>query len=190
MRGYSLVELLVSLAVLGTLTAMSVPMLGNALDHSRLRGAAFHMSARLYLVRSLAVRRHGYVALRFRTTNGVVQYQTFADGDGDGVKSADITSGRDIALDRPESIGETHGGITFGFAPGCPLIDGSPASGNPVRIGTSGLLSYSAGGESTTGTLYLLGRRESYAIVLLGATGRTRLLHCSAGNGRWTRDGV
>jgi prepilin-type N-terminal cleavage/methylation domain-containing protein len=189
MRGYSLVELLVTLAVLGVLTAMSVPMFGNALEHSRLRGAAFHMSARLYLVRSQAVRRHGYVALRFKTINGVVQYQTFADGDRDGVKSADITSGRDVPLDRPEALGDTHSGITFGFVPGCPLIDGSTASGNPVRIGTSGLLSYSPGGESTTGTLYIRSRSEGYAIVLLGATGRTRLLYCSPTDGRWTIDG-
>ena len=92
MRGYSLVEMLVTVAIVATLTAISVPMLGNSLDHSRLRGAAFHMSARLYLVRSQAVRQHGYVALRFKTVNGAVQFQTFADGDGDGVKSADITS--------------------------------------------------------------------------------------------------
>lgn len=189
MRGYSLVELLVTVAIVATLTAISVPMLGNSLEHSRLRGAAFHMSARLYLVRSQAVRRHGYVALRFKTVNGATQYQTFADGDGDGVKSADITSGRDVPLDRPEAISDTHPGIEFGFVAGCPLIDGSPASGNPVRIGTSGLLSYSPGGESTTGTLYIRSRSEAYAIVMLGATGRTRLLHCSPTNGQWTVDG-
>lgn len=189
MRGYSLLELLILIAVLGTLTAISVPMFGNALDRSRLRGAAFHLSARLYLVRSQAVRRHGYVALRFRTVNGVVNFQTFADGDGDGVKSADITSGRDVPLDQPEALEETHAGIAFGFVAGCPLIDGTPASGNPVRIGTSGLLSYGPGGESTTGTLYIRGRGEGYAIVMLGATGRTRLLHCSTTSGQWTVDG-
>jgi len=59
MRGYSLVELLLTVAVVVTLAAISMPMLGNSLEHSRLRGAAFHMSARLYLVRSQAVRRHG-----------------------------------------------------------------------------------------------------------------------------------
>jgi type II secretory pathway pseudopilin PulG len=189
MRGASLVELLVTLAVLGTLTTISVPMFGNALEHSRLRGAAFHLSARLYLVRSQAVRRHGYVALRFKTTNGVVQFQTFADGDGDGVKSADIASGRDVALDGPEGLGDTHPGISFGFAPGCPLIDGTPAGGNPVRIGTSGLLSYAPGGESTTGTLYIRSRSEGYALVLLGATGRTRLLRCNSTDGQWWADG-
>ena len=167
MRGYSLVELLVTVAIAATLAAISVPMLGNSLEHSRLRGAAFHMSARLYLVRSQAVRRHAYVALRFKTVGGAVQYQTFGDGDGDGVKSADITSGRDVPLDRPEAIGETHPGIEFGFVAGCPL----------------------PGGESTTGTLYIRSRSEAYAIVMLGATGRTRLLHCSPTNGQWTVDG-
>src|SRR6476646_11600435 len=115
MRGYSLVELLLTVAVVVTVAAVAMPMLGSSLEHSRLSGAAFHMSARLYLVRSQAVRRHGYVALRFKTVNGATQYQTFADGDGDGVKSADITSGRDVPLDRPESISDTHPGIEFGF---------------------------------------------------------------------------
>ena len=189
MRGYSLLELLVSLAVLGTLTAISMPIFGNALEHSRLRGAAFHMSARLYLVRSQAVKRYAYVALRFKTVNGIVQYQTSADGDGDGVKSADITNGRDVPLDRPEALEDTHPGVSFGFVSGCPLIDGTAPSGSPVRIGTSGLLSYAPGGDSTTGTLYIRSRSEAYAIVLLGATGRTRLLYCSPADGKWTVDG-
>jgi prepilin-type N-terminal cleavage/methylation domain-containing protein len=189
MRGHSLLELLICLAVAGTLAAISVPMMGNALDHSRLRGAAFHMSARLYLTRMQAVRRYANVALRFTPAGSDVKYQTFADGDGDGVRSADITSGRDVPLDLPEAIGDNYPGVWFGFVPGCPLIDGSPASGNPVRIGSSGLLSYSPGGSSTSGTLYLRSRDEGYAIVLLGATGRTRLLHCRASMGEWTADG-
>ena len=82
MRGYSLVELLVTVAIVATLTAISVPMLGNSLEHSRLRGAAFHMSARLYLVRSQAVRRHGYVALRFKTVNGATHTRRSLMGTG------------------------------------------------------------------------------------------------------------
>jgi len=70
MRGYSLVELLATVAIVATLTAISVPMLGNSLEHSRLRGAAFHMSGRLYLVRSQAVRRHGYLLATVVTKPG------------------------------------------------------------------------------------------------------------------------
>jgi prepilin-type N-terminal cleavage/methylation domain-containing protein len=189
MRGYSLIELMVCLVVMGALAAISIPMMGNAVEHSRLRGAAFHLSARLSLVRMQAVRRYANVALRFKTAGSNVRYQTFADGDGDGVKSADITSGRDVPLDLPEAIDDKFSGVSFGFVPGCPLVDGSAVTGSPVHIGSSGLLSYSPDGSCTSGTLYLRNRGEGYAVVLLGATGRSRLLHCDASSGAWTLDG-
>jgi len=189
MRGYSLIELLICLAVLGALSAISLPAMSNALDRSRLRGAAFHLSSRVALVRMRAVQRHAYVALRFKTIGSTIRYQTFADGDGDGVKSADITSRRDVPLDQPEGIEDLFSGVSFGFLAGCPLIDGSLPSGSPIKIGSSGLLSYSAGGSATSGTLYLRGRGAAYALVILGATGRTRLLQCDPASGQWTIDG-
>jgi prepilin-type N-terminal cleavage/methylation domain-containing protein len=189
MRGYSLIELVICLAVLGAISAMSVPVTSNALDRSRLRGAAFHLSARLALVRMRAVQRQAYVALRFKAAGATIRYQTFADGDGDGVKSADIASGRDVPLDQPEAIEDLFSGISFGFLAGCPLIDGSLPSGSPIKIGSSGLLSYAAGGSATSGTLYLRGRTAAFALVVLGATGRTRLLQCDPSTRQWTIDG-
>ena len=50
----------------------------------------------------------------------------------------------------------------------------SPADG--VRIGSSRLLTMSADGTATSGTLYIRGRRGQYAVRVLGATGRTRML--------------
>ena len=87
MRGYTLIDMLIVIAVLTTLFAISIPTLSGAADAARLRGAAFHISARLALVRMQAVRRYANVALRFEVQNGQYRYQTFADGDGDGVKS-------------------------------------------------------------------------------------------------------
>jgi len=82
MRGYTLIDLLIAIAVLTTLLAISIPTLSGAANAARLRGAAFHISARLALVRMQAVRRYANVALRFQMQNGQYRYQTFADGDG------------------------------------------------------------------------------------------------------------
>jgi type II secretory pathway pseudopilin PulG len=189
MRGYTLIDMLIVIVVLTTLFAISIPALSGAADAARLRGAAFHISARLALVRMQAVRRYANVALRFQMQNGQYRYQTFADGDGDGVKSADITSGRDVPIGEDEGIGDNYPGVSFGFLPGCPLVGGGTPGGNPIRIGNTTLLSVSPAGTATSGTLYLRGRGDvAYALVVLGATGRTTLLRCDARAGTWSVD--
>ncbi len=192
MRGQSLTELLIILALTITVGAIAVPSISRAVDETRLRGAAFHMASRLALLRVQAVRRYANVALRFTPDGNDYRYQTYGDGDGDGVRSADIATGRDPALDAADAIGNHFAGVTFGFLAGCPLVDGTavPPGANAVRIGSSGLLTFAPSGTATSGTLYLRGRTDiAYAIVILGVTGRTRLLRCSAGTGTWAVDG-
>ena len=89
MRGYTLVELLIVLLVAVAVCAMSIPVVGYAIEEGRLRGAAFYLSSRLALLRMQAVRRFANVALRFKYDGVKYRYQTFGDGDGDGVKSGD-----------------------------------------------------------------------------------------------------
>ena len=192
MRGQSLLELLIVMALIVTAGAIAVPSISRAVDESRIRGAAFHIAGRLALLRVQAVRRYSKVALRFTPDGDDYHYQTFGDGDGDGVRSTDIATGRDPALDAPDAIGNHFGGISFGFVTGCPLVDGTAVPGGAagVRIGSSGLLVFAPSGSATPGTLYLKGHIDvAYAIVILGATGRTRLLRCSAQAGIWTIDG-
>jgi hypothetical protein len=192
MRGQSLLELLLTMSVLITVSALAVPSVARAVEEGRLRGAAFHLSSRLLLLRAQAVRRYANVALRFTASGGTYLYQTFGDGDGDGVHASDIAVGRDPALDAPDDIGRHFHGVTFGFVVGCPLIDGSsvPVGASPIRIGSSGLLTFAPSGTATSGTLYLRGSSDAaYAIVILGATGRTRLLRCTPRQGTWSVDG-
>jgi hypothetical protein len=54
-----------------------------------------------------------------------------------------------------------------------------------VRIGTSRILTLGPDGTATSGTLYLHGRRAQFAVRILGATGRTRLLRFDPGGRRW-----
>jgi type II secretory pathway pseudopilin PulG len=192
MRGQSVVELLMVLLIFVALSAIAIPSFSHAVQEGRLRGAAFYLSSRVALLRMQAVRRYANVALRFTNVGSSYRYQTFGDGDGDGVRSADIATGRDPALDTGDEIGNHFEGVRFGFIPGCPLIDGSTvaAGANPIRIGSSGLLVFAPSGTATSGTLYLRGQGDTaYAVVILGATGRTRLLRCTARTGTWSHDG-
>ncbi|MFN5904418.1 MAG: Tfp pilus assembly protein FimT/FimU, partial [Planctomyces sp.] len=55
-RGYSLVELLIVLAVLSALAALVQPAMRGVLDKSRLTGAAKQVQAALAKSRALAIR--------------------------------------------------------------------------------------------------------------------------------------
>jgi hypothetical protein len=189
-RGSSVVEQVVVLALIALVFAMALPAMKRGVEHGRLRGAAFYLSSRVAQLRMQAVHRGANVALRFNPS-APYGFQAFLDGDGDGVRSADIATGRDPAIDLAQAIPDQFPGVTFGFVPGCPLSDGSavPAGADPIRIGSSRLLVFAPSGTATSGTLYLRGRLEmGYAVVILGATGRTRLLACSPSTGKWDVD--
>ena len=68
-----------------------------------------------------------------------------------------------------------------------PDIDGAriTADSDGIRVGSSRILTLGPDGTATSGTLYLHGRRGQYAVRVLGATGRTRVLRFDTGTGRW-----
>jgi hypothetical protein len=160
----------------------------DVLDHWRTRGAASYLASRVALVRMQAVRRRANVALRFESDGGGTRLRVYTDGNGDGVRSADISSGVDAALSQGERLEDLFPHVTLGFVDGARLIDGSPAStgADPVRFGTSRMISCTPDGTATAGTVYVRGEGPwQFAIVVLGATGRTHLLQFESSTGRW-----
>ena len=190
MRGYSLVELLAALSVMVTVMVVSVPIVERSRQEGRVRGAAFHLSSQCARLRMTAVQRNANAALRFVESGGRYTVQPFVDGDWDGVRSADIVTGRDPAVGPAVAVQALFPGAQFGFVPGCPLVDGSavPVDANPIRIGNARMLVFTPDGASSGGTLYLRGPAvytSAYAVVMLAASGRTRLLRCSPASGTW-----
>jgi len=76
--------------------------------------------------------------------------------------------------------------VRFGLADSVPDADGLRGTGTDgVRIGSARILTMSPDGTATSGTLYLQGKRAQYAVRVLGATGRTRVLAFDRGRQAW-----
>ena len=183
--GYTLVELLLAVSTIATLAGIAVPIAAGTVDDLRAAGAARHMAARIATNRLDAVRRATTVALRFERQGADYAFTTFVDGNGNGVRAADITQNIDRPVAAADRLRNHFPGVTFGLMPGVPDLDGSVASTEGVRIGSTPFLSTAPNGSCTSGTLYIHGKRRQYAIRILGATGRVRLFAFENGARRW-----
>ncbi len=185
-HGFTLTELLLAMAISVVLLGMAIPVGGNALDDMRTRAAARYIAGRIANSRLGAINRSRAIGLRFVAASPDYQFGTYVDGNGNGVRSADIQDGTDFAVEAPRRLGSDFRGVHFGLLVGISDIDGV-GNTNPdgVRIGTPKILTMSPEGTATSGTLYVQGIRAQYAIRVLGATGRTRLLKYEPGSRSW-----
>jgi type II secretory pathway pseudopilin PulG len=188
-RGYSLLEV-VFVAGLGiTLAAVAVPQFLAGIDDFRASGAARYLSARLQRARMEAVMRSASVAMKFAPTADGYSYAVYLDGNGNGVMTEDIQHGVDRRLNGPERLRDRFAGVEFGTLSGLPPIDpgATPPGADPIRLGVSGLATFTALGTSSSGTVYIRGRRDAqYAVRIFGDTGKTRLLKFVRRTGHWS----
>jgi hypothetical protein len=121
------------------------------------------------MARSYAVMRSAHVALRFTGRGDDVMFQMFVDGNHNGVRTLDIGSQVDSALGESARLSELFFGVVIGIS--------TEIGTDPVRIGSTNLLSFTPIGTATPGTVYVRSRDGvQLAVKITGATGRTRLL--------------
>lgn len=185
--GFTVLELLFVVGLTGTLAAIAVPHSLRALDDFHTRSAARYVAQRIGSARFAAIRRSATHGLRFLPSTPDYTVTEVADGNRNGLRTAELTSGVDRALSEPERLASLFAGVTFGIRDGVPDVDGQPVSSpDGVRIGTARLLAVNGDGTATSGTLYLRGRgRSQYAVRVLGVTGRVRVLKFDQMRGRW-----
>ena len=185
--GLTLIELLFVTAVMAILAGMTVPLTDAALDDLHTAAAARYVAGLVLSGRMDALKRARCVGLRFEASGPDYTYGSFVDGNGNGLRTADIRSGVDAALGPEQRLADRFPRVRFGLQPGAPDVDGVRGnSTDGVRIGSSGILTTGPDGTATSGTLYLQGRRAQYAVRILGATARTRVLKLEPGAGTWT----
>jgi len=174
-------------AVITVSSALALPQVLAGADRFTTAGAARYMAGRLQRARMQAVSRSANIALRFTRSDGPVRYAVYQDGNGNGVLSADIDRGTDVLVAPAERLADNFAGVEFGALPDLPPVDssGTAPGGDPLRIGSADMVSFSALGTSTAGTLYIRGRSAQYAVRIFGETGKTRILEFNAAARTW-----
>ena len=190
--GYTLVELLVVLAMLGLVATLGIPPFFRLTARLRVESAGRDVAATLRLARLYALRHSAKVAVRFETTaNGQVFFTLHRDGDGDGVLNRDIDRGIDPAVGPPRLIQSLGAAVRFGFpqrepprhpSSGRPIDDLS----DPIRFNRSDLASFAPLGTATPGSVYISDQRSNLVVVrVVSRTGRVKVLRYDYQSRRW-----
>ncbi len=187
----SVFELLLGLTMLAGLLAMATPGVTRLREEVSLRSAVHETSVAFYLARSFAISRNRNVGLKFRKNGDRYEWALYADGNGNGIRTAEIASGVDhyLGISYPWSRNDVVPAIMTGTRvpdPGDPghyldRID------DPIRFNSSDICSFSAMGECTPGSVYLWDGRDGMAVLrVLGETAKLRFLYYRRGERGWS----
>ena len=186
--GYSVLELMVCVSLATLAVAAGTPVVLATREAVLADAAADYIARELHAARMEALKRGASVAIRFEADGGDFLMATYVDGNGNGVRAADISAGEDPLVRPHWLLRDQFVGVGFGFEEGVPDVDGGDTSSNPdpIRAGRSRMLSFSPTGTSSSGTVYLHGRgAHQLAVRVLGGTGRIRSFDFDFGSWKW-----
>ena len=189
--GVSLFELLLALTALAWMLAIATPGVTRLREAVALRSAVHETTVAFYLARSYAISRNRNVGLKFRKNGDRYEWALYADGNGNGVRTAEIASGVDryLGLTYPWTRNDVLPGIMTGTRVPDP---GNPGQyldrpDDPIRFNASDICSFSSMGECTPGSVYLWDGHDGMAVVrVFGATAKLRCLYYRRGEKGWT----
>jgi hypothetical protein len=179
-KGYSLLEMMVVVGILMVAITVAAPAIRAYSVESHLVGAGKIFKWEFLKARSVAVRLGVQTAIRFeKSAEGRDQYSTYADGNGNGVLSADVARGIDYRISGPIPLGGRAPTVRVGILPGLRGPDGDPLDpADPIRFGRSDMLSFSPLGTASPGTFYLAGQGVQAAVRVTPGNARVRMLVC------------
>jgi len=170
-RGYTTLELLVTVGIMGTIAAMAAVQIGLARPAFKGDGAMRQVMAQLNTARELAITQRRFVQVAFTVDNQV------------RITRENIPNGTTVVQTTP-----IEGGMRFGLTPGVPDTPDNFGNATAVSFGAAALLRFSTDGtlvdqaaNPISGSVFLnwpgLGQgqeRAARAVTILGATGRIR----------------
>ena len=190
-RGAALIDVIFTAGLIALVSSIAIPVLQASRPYDQARSAGRFLATRLQQARTEALRRNASVAVRF-DPDDTDRFGVYVDGDGDGVLESDITRGVDRPLLAEARFSDYAEGIAFRINQDVlePETGTALAAGaDPLRIGRSTLVSFSALGSATSGTLYLAATTgPQMAVRIFGATSRVRLLRYDRTTRQWREE--
>jgi type II secretory pathway pseudopilin PulG len=184
--GASLPELLIALALIGILGGLAVPATVTATDEARVRQAAAFLAGRMRLARQDAIFHNASSALVFDQLAGRWLFRACVDGNGNGLRRAELTRGPDRCTEGSFDIGVMCPGVAIAVDATLRGPDNEPGSADPVRLGSSNLASFSTSGTCTSGSVFLRSASGEQVVVrIAGVNARTRILRFDRRTGAW-----
>jgi len=159
--GFSLVELVIVVSVVGIMAAIGIPGLLDWLPNYKLKGAARDLYSTLQLARLMAIRENTDVRVVF-IENAGSPGSYFIDTDNSGTLNQPNERRTDLS-------GYGHG-VDFGFPAGLVDWNGAAPAGNVVFAGNPvppPFCTYNSNGTTGNGTIYLMNNQNHivYAIT-------------------------
>ncbi|HTY40749.1 MAG TPA: GspH/FimT family pseudopilin [Thermoanaerobaculia bacterium] len=189
--GISIFELLLGMTTLAGLLAIATPGVVRLRQEVSLRSAVHETSVAFYLARSYAISKNRNVGLKFRKNGDRYEWALYADGNGNGVRTAEIASGVDrfLGVTYPWTRNDVRPGIMTGTRVPDPSSPGHYLDrvDDPIRFNSSDICSFTAMGDATPGSVYLWDAHDGMAVLrVFGATAKVRSLYYRRGERGWT----
>lgn len=154
-RGFTLVELMVTVAVLAVLIALAAPSFTDTMQRRRLIGAAEAVASGLQLARSEAIRQSA--SMTAVTTTGASWCMGFARGTTACDCSITDTTDTDACTTLGDGSTSVLRVVSAGQYSGVSM---SLVTGTPATVTFDGVRGTAAGADDTKGIRFTLGGRE------------------------------
>ncbi len=189
--GFSVPDLLVATMLGAFLTLMVVPGAMSLKESVAIRNAVHETTVAFFRARAYAIARGHNVGLKFRRNGDRWEWALYSDGNGNGVRTAEIASGvdRPLGVAFPWSRNDVRPAIMTGTRVPDPSTRGRYLDriDDPIRFNNSDICSFSPVGDSTPGSVYLWDAHNRMAVVrVFGASAKVRTLYYRRGERGWT----
>lgn len=183
--GVSLLELLVTVALIATVTGLATPLVVHARDDQEGRSAATFLAGQFRLARQQAILTGRNTALVFDLRENEWTFVVCVDGDADGVSRVDISAGIDTCRGSAQPLASWFSRTSIHRASAVPDLSGN-TDGAVVAFGSSRMASFSPLGTASSGSVTIMTRGgRHYAVRVAGVTGRIRVWRFMPESRRW-----
>jgi Tfp pilus assembly protein FimT len=171
---------------------MAAPGTLSLRESVAMRNAVHETTVAFFRARAYAISRDRNVGLKFRKNGERYEWALYADGNGNGVRTAEIASGMDryLGVYFPWSRNDVRPAIMTGTRVPDPSTPGRYLDriDDPIRFNNSDICSFSPVGDSTPGSVFLWDAHDRMAVVrVFGGTAKIRTLYYRRGARGWTR---